>query len=82
MEYNKNKVDEHTLALLYLVMCERKEGHGGRAWKSFDWDSMDRLYEKGYISEPKGTAKSVRLSEDGCKRAEMLFWDLFGKQGT
>jgi len=40
MEYDKNKVDEIVLALLYLGF------HGDhniiRAWKSFDWDTMDR----------------------------------------
>ncbi len=45
MEYDKTKVDEYTLALLYLVMW--KEGDWHRAWKSFDWDTMARLYEKG-----------------------------------
>ena len=29
-----------------------------RAWKSHDWDALDRLYEKGYISDPKSKAKT------------------------
>jgi len=30
MDYNKEKVDEYTLALLYLVTHERQEGFGNR----------------------------------------------------
>ena len=63
MAYNEDKVDEMTLALLYLVMTQDREGT--RAWKGFDWETMDRLNEKGYISNPKGKAKSVTLSDEG-----------------
>ena len=59
MDYDRDIVDEMTLALLYLVTWDRKEGDGARAWKGFDWDTMDRLYEKGLISDPKSKAKSV-----------------------
>ena len=52
MEYDENKVDEYTLALLYLVTHEIHEGFGARAWKGFDWDTMNRLHEKGFISNP------------------------------
>ncbi len=45
MEYDKDKVDEMTLALLCLTTFSDK--YGLRAWKGFDWDTMDRLYEKG-----------------------------------
>ena len=71
MEYNKDKVDEAVLALLYLNIIG--DEYGARVWKSFDWDAMDRLYEKGYISDPKSNAKSVFISEEGIKRAEELF---------
>lgn len=71
MAYNKDKVDEMTLAHLYLVM-EKSKG-GTRAWKGFDWDTMNRLHEKGYISDPKSKAKSVALSEEGARLAEELF---------
>ena len=73
MEYDEEKVDEYTLALLYLVTHNREEGFGARAWKGFDWDTMNRLYEKGFISNPVGKAKSVGMSEKGFKRAEELF---------
>ena len=38
MDYDKDKIDEITLALLYLVAWERQEGSGSRAWKGFDWE--------------------------------------------
>jgi hypothetical protein len=75
MEYNKDKVDEVILALLYLNITGDKDG--ARVWKSFDWDAMNRLYEKGYIGNPKSKAKSVFITEDGKKRAEELFNHFF-----
>jgi hypothetical protein len=35
MEYDKDKVDEMVLALLYLTTYE--EPYGVRAWKGHDW---------------------------------------------
>ena len=34
---------------------------------------MERLHAKGYISDPKGKAKSVVLSEEGLKPSKELF---------
>ncbi len=76
MEYDKDKVDEVVLALLYLTMF--KDGLGWRAWKGHDWDAMDRLYALGYISDPKGRAKSVVLTEKGAKLARESFEKHFG----
>jgi hypothetical protein len=58
MEYDKDKVDEMVLALLYLTLHD-----GDRAWKGHDWDAMDRLHAKGMIGDPVGKAKSVWLTE-------------------
>jgi hypothetical protein len=73
VEYDEDKVDECTLALLYLVTHDRQEGCGARAWKGFDWDTMNRLHEKGLISNPISKAKSVAMSEEGFNKAEELF---------
>jgi len=35
--------------------------------------TLDRLHEKGYISDPKSKAKSVVMTEEGAKRATELF---------
>lgn len=71
MEYDKDKVDEFTLALLYLVMYD--DEYGARAWKGFDWDTMNRLHEKGFIGNPVGKAKSVVITSEGGKKARELF---------
>jgi len=73
MEYDKDKVDEYTLALMFLVTHERHEKFGARAWKGFDWETMNRLHEKGFIANPVSKAKSVNMTEDGFKKAEELF---------
>ena len=68
MNYDKDKVDEVALALLYLTLHD-----GNRAWKGIDWDVMGRLHEKGMIYDPVGKTKSVALTEAGMKRCEELF---------
>ena len=80
MNYDEDKVDEYTLALLYLVTHERQEGFGARAWKGFDWDTMNRLHEKGYISNPIGKVKSVGMTEEGFLKAKELCERHFGKK--
>jgi hypothetical protein len=77
MSYNKAKVDDATLALLSLVMWE--DHSITRAWKGFDWDTLDRLHQKGFIDNPKGKAKSVGVTPEGRKKAEELFLKLFGE---
>lgn len=42
------------------------------AWKGHNWDSLDRLHQKGYISDPATKAKSVVLTEEGAKRSQDL----------
>jgi hypothetical protein len=74
MDYDNEKVDEAVLALLYLTLH-----NGYRAWKSFDWDAMNRLHEKGFISNPVGKAKSVAFTEEGLEESERLFDKLFSK---
>lgn len=76
MEYDRDKVDEITLALLHLTTF--KVGPGYNVWKGIDWDTMNRLHEKGYISNPKSKAKSVSIIEDAMKLSEQLFKKYFG----
>jgi hypothetical protein len=71
MRSNDDKIDEMVLALLFLTSFTE---HGiTRAWKSHDWAAMNRLHEKGFIADPRSSAKSVVLSEEGARRAEELF---------
>jgi hypothetical protein len=71
-----DKVDEVTLALLTLTSFE--EGGGTRAWKGHAWDVMNRLHQKGWISDPVTKAKSVVLSDEGVRRGQALFDKYFG----
>lgn len=48
------------------------------AYKSFDWDALNRLHEKGLIANPVSKAKSVVLTEEGLKEAKRLCEKLFG----
>jgi hypothetical protein len=79
MEYDRDKVDEMVLALLYLTVTEQGEW-GARAWKSHDWDALDRLHAKGYISDPKSKAKSVVLSAEAMERARRLIEQHFAQR--
>lgn len=79
MKYNKDKVDDATLALMYLVTWREKKDFPVSAWKSFDWATLDRLHEKGLITDPKRKAKSVRLSAEAFQKAEQLFEQMFGE---
>ncbi len=72
MEIDTERIDEAVLALLLLGLHD-----GSRVWKSFDWDAMERLHAKGFISDPVGKAKSVILTEAGQREAERLFAQLF-----
>ena len=72
METDEEKVDDAVLALLWLTLHD-----GSRAWKSFDWDTMDRLHAKRMIEDPMNRSKSVVLTEEGLRRAEELFRGLF-----
>ncbi|MGD8237011.1 MAG: DUF6429 family protein [Armatimonadota bacterium] len=63
-----NKIDEVALALLAFTM--HRDGSVTRAWKGLDWDILDHLYERGWIGDPKGKAKSVVLTEEGKRLAQ------------
>lgn len=78
MEINNEKVDEMTLALLYLTTF--KDKHGLRAWKSHDWDVLNRLHAGGYIDDPVNKAKSVTLTDEGAERSKRLFEKHFLKE--
>jgi hypothetical protein len=71
-DYDREKVDEIVMALMYLTLYDSY-----RAWKGFDWEALDRLYEKGWIENPRGKAKSVLLTEEGLAQSARLFQRYF-----
>jgi hypothetical protein len=75
MDLDQDKIDDAVLGLLYIGLHD-----GERAWKSFDWDVMTRLHERGYISDPRNKTKSVVFTGEGLERAARLFQELFGKR--
>ena len=77
MTPDNDKVDRADLALLYLGLHDVD-----RAWKGFDWDAMNRLHEKGFISDPRGKAKSVAFTEEGLIEARRLLQELFSIDGS
>jgi Domain of unknown function (DUF6429) len=68
------RVDQAALALMLLGLHD-----GWRTWKGFDWDIMNRLHEKGFITDPKGKAKSVVFTEEGLQESARLFKKSFGR---
>lgn len=72
MKIDNDRIDDAVLALLQLVLHEDV-----RAWKGFDWDTLDRLHAKGLISHPRTSAKSVVLTDEGQQKSERLFNEMF-----
>jgi len=72
MKPDDNKIDDAVLALLFLTLHDEV-----RAWKSVDWDAMNRLHEKGMIADPVNKAKSVVLTQEGLQESRRLFEKLF-----
>ena len=77
MHVDEDKVDDMVLALLYLTTFEDKPRL--RAWKGHNWNALDRLHRKDFISDPATKAKSVLLTEAGAKRSKDLFEKYFTK---
>jgi hypothetical protein len=74
--FDEYKLDEVVLALLHLNSF--RDNSLIRAWKGFDWDSLNRLHDRDLIEDPKSKARSVVLTEEGVQLAEELFRKHFG----
>ena len=73
-DIDTDRIDQAVLAVLWLNLSAT-----GTAWKGFDWSAMDRLHQRGLISDPARKAKSVHLTDDGMAEAERLFNALFAR---
>jgi hypothetical protein len=71
---DKAKFDEIVLAMLWY-----NRRASGWSWKGFDWESTDRIFRAGMISNPASKRKSIDLSEDGERQGEAAFARHFGK---
>ncbi len=72
MKVDNAAIDDAVLALLYLTLHDHN-----RAWKSFDWEVLNRLHERGLIGDPINKAKLVVMTDEGLRESERLFKRLF-----
>ncbi len=75
-------IDEAVLGVLFLASFLEGKQFPWRAWKGHDWDALERLHQKGFISDTVGKHKSVTFTEEGRKLAEEYFERLFCKKVT
>ncbi len=71
------KIAEAALAILSL--SRMVQPYGVTAWKGIDWDVMNLLYEKGWISDPVGKQKSVGITDEGIVSADKFLEKYFEK---
>jgi len=67
-------IEDLTLLLIHLTSWKEKMGKEAfvlRAWKGYNFDAINKLTEKGYITSSY-KAKSVNLTNEGVERAEKL----------
>jgi hypothetical protein len=75
MNYDDARIEEAVLALLAIFSFD-----GGRAWKGFEFDVLNRLHAHGFIENPVGKQKSVCLTEKGLERGRELAKKLFSAE--
>jgi hypothetical protein len=76
-DFDHDKLCE--VALAFLALTAFRSNHATRAWKGMDWDVLDLLFRHGWISGPKGPAKSVILTDEGERLAETFLRQHFGR---
>lgn len=79
MDYDQNRIEDTVLALLMLTTHNESE-YGARAWKGHDWEVMNRLHERGLISDPKSKSKSVQVTKEGLEQGRKLFDEFFAQR--
>jgi hypothetical protein len=82
-ETDPARIDDAVLALLHLTRFVEKSDMGfARAWKSHDFEVMNRLHAYGMISDPVNNNKSILLTEEGDKCSTVLVYKLFAKRDS
>lgn len=72
MEYDMKLIDDAVLALLAAYSSD-----SGNAWKGYDFEIMNRLHERGLISNPVNRNKSIWLTEEGLERRREIAGRMF-----
>ncbi|WP_067560743.1 DUF6429 family protein [Halofilum ochraceum] len=75
-DLDEDRLAEAALALMSLTLHD-----GDRVWKQYPWSLTDRLFDLGYITDPKSKAKSVQLTPEGKVQAERVLRERFGRGG-
>ena len=75
MEYDEKRIEEAVLALLATF----SDGNGN-AWKGFDFEVMNRLHDKGFISNPVSKSKSIWLTSEGLEQGRKIADRLFAEK--
>ncbi|MBV4485235.1 hypothetical protein HU727_006500 [Pseudomonas sp. SWRI153] len=76
MEYDEKLIDDAVLALLAAYSSD-----DGNAWKGYDFEIMNRLHERGLISNPVNRNKSIWLTGEGLERGRQIAGRMFGVTG-
>jgi hypothetical protein len=75
IEFKNSEQAIEDLTILLIALTSWKEKISGvdiiRAWKGYDFDILDSLNEKEYISGSK-KSKSTILTDEGVKKANEL----------
>ena len=75
MEYDREKVDEVVLALLFLTSSPIEDG--ARAWKGLPLEVLNNLVQKGYVNEINSKTPILSLSAEGARLSKDLFYKYF-----
>ena len=76
----KQAIHDLVLALIYLTRFMEKSRYNSedqlfRAWKTYDWDALDKLSEEELIIDRHGN-KSLYLTDEGVARAQEILKSL------
>lgn len=70
MEYDDKLIEDAVPALLATFSSD-----SGSAWKRFDFETMNRLHEHDFISDPVNKNKSIWLKEEWLERGRPVISD-------
>ena len=72
-------LDHERMAEAALAILSLTADDWGNVWKGLDWNLMNLLFNRGWISDPHNKNKSVQLSSSGREAATQFLYELFGR---